>query len=76
MLANSPSINLIKKLIKYYDVEVFDPLVEKLDISSSKIKKVDRLEKTLELVKKTLDHDKQMNLQQPKPLEFGKYEMT
>tara|TARA_R100000458_G_scaffold33483_1_gene30814 strand:+ start:458 stop:583 length:126 start_codon:yes stop_codon:yes gene_type:complete len=38
--------------------------------------KVDRLEKTLELVKKTLDHDKQMNLQQPKPLEFGKYEMT
>ena len=39
-------------------------------------KKVERLEKTLELVKKTLDHDKQMNLQQPKPLEFGKYEMT
>ena len=39
-------------------------------------KKVDQLEKTLELVKKTLDHDKQMNLQQPKPLEFGKYEMT
>ena len=38
--------------------------------------KVDRLEKTLELVKKTLDHDKQMNLQQPKPLQFGKYEMT
>ena len=38
--------------------------------------KVDRLEKTLELVKKPLDHDKQMNLQQPKPLEFGKYEMT
>ena len=39
-------------------------------------KKVDQLERTLELVKKTLDHDKQMNLQQPKPLEFGKYEMT
>ena len=39
-------------------------------------KKVDQLEKTLELVKKTLDHDKQMNLQQPKPLQFGKYEMT
>ena len=38
--------------------------------------KVDRLEKTLELVKETLDHDKQMNLQQPKPLQFGKYEMT
>ena len=38
--------------------------------------KVDRLEKTLELVKKTLDHHKQMNLQQPKPLQFGKYEMT
>ena len=36
--------------------------------------KVDRLERTLELVKKTLDHDKQMNLQQPK--QFGKYEMT
>ena len=39
-------------------------------------KKVDQLERTLELVKKTLDHDKQMNLQQPKPLQFGKYEMT
>ena len=39
--------------------------------------KVDRLERTLELVKKTLDHDKQMNLQQPKePPKFGKYEMT
>ena len=39
--------------------------------------KVDRLERTLELVKKTLDHDKQMNLQQPKePSKFGKYEMT
>ena len=39
-------------------------------------KKVDQLERTLELVKKTLDHDKQMNAQQPKRLEFGKYEMT
>ena len=39
-------------------------------------KKVDQLEITLELVKKTLDHDKQMKLQQPKPLQFGKYEMT
>ena len=38
--------------------------------------KVDRLEKKLELVNKNLDHDKQMNLQQPKPLQFGKYEMT
>ena len=49
-LRNSPSINLIKKLIKYYDVEVFDPLVEKLNISSSKIKKVDRLEKKYDAV--------------------------
>ena len=38
------------------------------------VNKVDRLEKTLELVKKTLDHDKEMKLQQPK--QFGKYEMT
>ena len=39
--------------------------------------KVDRLERTLELVKKTLDHDKQMNLQQPKDhLKFGNYVMT
>ena len=37
-------------------------------------KKVDRTEKTLELLKKTLDHDNQMNLRQP--LQFGKYEMT
>jgi len=39
--------------------------------------KVDRLERTLELVKKTLDHDRQMNAQQPKdPLKFGNYVMT
>ena len=37
-------------------------------------KKVENLERTLELVKKTIDHDKQMKLQQPK--EFGKFEMT
>ncbi len=49
-LRNSPSIKLIKKLIKYYNVEVFDPLVEKLNISSSKIKKVDRLEKKYDAV--------------------------
>jgi len=37
-------------------------------------KKVDQTERTLELLKKTIDHDKQMNLRQP--LQFGKYEMT
>ncbi len=36
-------------------------------------KKIDRLEKTLEMVKKTIDHDQQMKLK--KPMEFGKYEM-
>tara|TARA_B100000965_G_scaffold141496_1_gene117785 strand:- start:545 stop:712 length:168 start_codon:yes stop_codon:yes gene_type:complete len=37
-------------------------------------KKVERLERTLELYKQTIDHDKQMKLE--KPLQFGKYEMT
>ena len=39
--------------------------------------KVDRLEKTLELVKKTIDHDNAMKGLAPKePLRFGNYVMT
>jgi|TARA_R100000781_G_scaffold74341_1_gene46320 hypothetical protein len=39
--------------------------------------KVDRLEKTLELVKKTIDHDNAMKGLTPKePLRFGNYVMT
>ena len=63
-----------------YKVSDYDPENQSSKSEENKTKelenKVDRLQKTLDLLRKTPDHDKQMNLQQPKPLEFGKYEMT
>lgn len=47
---------------------------EERDKTKDLEKKVENLERTLELVKKTIDHDNQMKLKQP--LQFGKYEMT
>ena len=52
-----------------------NPSSKSEDVKTKELeKKVDQLDRTLELVNKTLDHDKEMQLKQP--TKFGKYEMT